>query len=204
MWYFNGEIIKTPKTMVISDITHPKAIFRDSDMLTSLGIKPYSEVTPNSRYYSRGELTLDTSGDEVVATYAGADRGVDALKENMLESIDSTVAAMQGSIDWYWLRADKGGKAVPSEISDYATTIYSEQATKESEVAALTTLEEIMEYENRPHTEVRKVAVYDDEGNVSYGDETESHTRHINMLQHWTANPTDEVDEAFVSLTADA
>jgi hypothetical protein len=203
MWYFNGEIIKTPKTMVISDITHPKAIFRDSDMLTSLGIKPYSEVTPNSRYYSRGELTLDTSGDEVVATYAGADRGVDALKENMLESIDSTVAAMQGSIDWYWLRADKGGKAVPSEISDYATTIYSEQATKESEVAALTTLEEIMEYENRPHTEVRKVAVYDDEGNVSYGDETESHTRHINMCMHWTANPNDEVDPAFVSLTAD-
>ncbi len=85
MWYFNGEIIKTPKTMVISDITHPKEIFRDSDMLTSLGIKPYREVTPNTRYYSRGELTLDTSGDEVVATYAGADRGVDALKENMLK-----------------------------------------------------------------------------------------------------------------------
>jgi hypothetical protein len=204
MWYFNGQTIKTPKEMVISDITYPKAIFRDSDTLTSLGIKPYREVTPNNRYYWNGAFTVDESGDEVVGTYAGTARDVDTLKENMLNTINSQVASKQGSIDWYWARADKGGKAVPSEISDYATTIYSEQATKESEVAALTTLEEIMEYENRSHTEVRKVAVYDDEGNVSYGDETESHTRHINMCMHWTANPTDEVDEAFVSLTADA
>jgi len=203
MWYFNGQTIKTPKEMVISDITYPRAIFRDSDLLSSLGIKPYREVTPNSRYYHNGAFTLDESGAEVVGTYAGTARDVDTLKENMLGVINSQVASKQGSIDWYWARADKGGKAVPSEISDYATTIYSEQATKESEVAALTTLEEIMEYENRSHTEVRKVAVYDDEGNESYGDETTSHTRHINMCKHWTANPTDEVDEAFVSLTAD-
>jgi len=203
MWYFNGQTIKHPKAMVISGITYPKQIFRDSDTLTSLGIKPYSVATPDSRYYWNGAFTLDESGAEVVGTYAGTARDVDTLKENMLGVIDSQVASKQGSIDWYWARADKGGKAVPSEISDYATTIYSEQATKESEVAALTTLEEIMEYENRSYTEVRKVAVYDDEGNESYGDETTSHTRHINMCKHWTANPTDEVDEAFVSLTAD-
>lgn len=203
MWYFNGQTIKTPKEMVISDITYPRAIFRDSDTLTSLGIKPYSETTPDSRYYWNGAFTLDESGAEVVGTYAGTARDVDTLKASMLDTINSQVASKQGAIDWYWARADKGGKAIPSEISDYATTIYSEQATKESEVVALSTLEEIMEYENRSHTEVRKVAVYDDEGNVSYGDETTSSTRHINMLQHWTANPTDEVDEAFVSLTAD-
>ncbi len=203
MWYFNGQTIKTPKEMVISGITYPRAIFRDSDTLTSLGIKPYSETTPDSRYYWNGAFTLDESGAEVVGSYAGTARDVDTLKASMLDTINSQVASKQGSIDWYWARADKGGKAIPSEISDYATTIYSEQATKESEVNALSTLEEIMEYENRSHTEVRKVAVYDDEGNVSYGDETTSSTRHINMLQHWTANPTDEVDEAFVSLTAD-
>ena len=203
MWYYNTQIIKTPKTMVISDITYPRAIFRDSSTLASLGIKPYSETTPDSRYYWNGAYTVDTSGDEVVGTYAGIARDVDTLKASMLDTINSEVASKQDAIDWYWARADKGGTAVPSEISDYATTIYSEQTTKESEVNALTTLEEIMEYENRSHTEVRKVAVYDDEGNVSYGDETESSTRHINMLQHWTANPTDDVDPAFVSLTAD-
>ena len=199
MWYFNGEIIRTPKTMVISDITHPKAIFRDGDMLTSLGIKPYSEVTPDSRYYWNGAYTVDTSGDEVVATYAGADRDVDTLKGRMLDTINSQVKSKQGAIDWYWARADKGGTAVPSAISDYATTIYTEQATKETEVAALDTLDKIKEYENRAYTEVRKV----DNGDGTYGPETESSAREINMLQHWTANPTDEVDPAFVSLTAD-
>ena len=67
MWYFNGEVIKTPKAMTISDVTHPKTIFRDSEMLASLGIKAYSTVTPDGRYYWNGELTTDESGDEVAA-----------------------------------------------------------------------------------------------------------------------------------------
>ena len=180
--------------MVISDITHPRQIFRDSATLTSLGIKPYREVTPDSKYYWNGAFTVDESGDEVVGTYAGTARDVDTLKTNMLATINSQVASRQGAIDWYWVRADKGGKAVPLDIASYATTIYTEQATKESEIAALSTLDEIMEYENRPHTEVRRTGV---------GDETVSSTRHINMCTHWTANPTDEVDPAFVSLTAD-
>ena len=185
--------------MVISDITYPRAIFRDSDTLTSLGIKPYSETTPDSRYYWNGAFTLDDSGDEVVGTYAGTARDVDTLKENMLGVINPQVASKQGAIDWYWARADKGHTAVPANIATYATTIYSEQATKESEVAALSTLDAIKLYEATPYTEVRKVENEDG----TYGDETESSTRHINMLQHWTANPTDEVDPAFVSLTAD-
>jgi len=194
MWYFNGQIIKTPKEMVIDGITHPRQIFRDSDTLASLGIKPYSETTPDGRYYHNGAFTVDESGDEVVGTYAGIAKDVATLKASMLDTINSQVAGKQSAIDWYWARAEKGGKAVPLDIASYATTIYSEQATKEGEVAALSTLDEIMEYENRPHTEVRRTGV---------GDETTSSTRHINMLEHWTANPNDEVDPAFVSLTAD-
>ena len=203
MWYFNGETIKTPKAMVISDVTHPPGIFRDSAMLTSLGIKPFSTVTPDSRYYYNGAYTVDTSGAEVVGTYAGTAKDVASLKASMLDTINTQVAAMQGDIDWYWARADKGHTAVPSNIATYATTIYSEQATKESEVAALSTLDAIIEYENRPYTEVRKVSVYDEDGNFVEYSGTTSHTRHINMCKHWTANPNDRVDPAFVSLTAD-
>ena len=200
MWYFNGEIIKTPKTMVISDITHPPGIFRDSAMLTSLGIKTYRSVTPDLRYYSSGAKTVDTSGDEVVGTYAGTARDVATLKAGMLEVINSQMASKMGAIDWYWARADKGGTAVPSAISTYATTIYSEQATKESEVAALDTIAKIIEYEARAYTEVRK-DVKDD--GTYHASDTTSYARSINMLEHWTANPTDEVDAGQVSLTAD-
>jgi hypothetical protein len=203
MWYFNGQTIKHPKEMVIGGIKYPKAIFRDSDTLTSLGIKPYRMVTPDSRYYWNGEFTIDTSGDEVVGTYAGTARDVGTLKANMLNVIDSQVASRQGAIDWYWVRADKGGKAIPDAIATYATTIYSEQATKEAEVNAIATLEEVMAYENKPYTETRKVKHTDEDGNETYGDETTTHTRHINECTHFTANPTDEVDLAFVSLVAD-
>jgi hypothetical protein len=185
--------------MVISDITYPRAIFRDSSTLASLGIKPYSETTPDNRYYSNGAYTVDTSGAEVVGTYAGTARDVATLKANMLSEINSQVALKLGAIDWYWARADKGGTAVPANIATYATTIYSEQATKETEVAALDTLAKIITYENKPHTEVRKV----DNGDGTYGPTTTSSAREINMINHWTANPNDEVDEAFVSLTAD-
>ena len=205
MWYFNGETIKTPKAMVISDITHPPGIFRDSAMLTSLGIKPFSTVTPDSRYYNNGAYTVDTSGAEVVGTYAGVAKDIATLKAAMLEVINSQVASKMGAIDWYWARADKGGTAVPANIATYATTIYTEQATKETEVAALDTLAKIITYENKPHTEVRKVEVYNADGSFKeyHASDTTTSTRHINMCTHYSDNPTDEVDPAFVSLVAD-
>ena len=203
MWYFNGQIIKTPKAMVISDVTHPKGIFRDSATLTSLGIKAYREVTPDSRYYWNGAYSVDTSGSEVVGTYASTPRDVATLKANMLEKARSAVASRLADIDWYWSRAAKGGTAVPSNIATYATALYSEHETIKTAINAISDLAGVMAYENKPHTETRKVAVYDDEGNVSYGDETTTATRHIDMCTHFTANPTDEVDPAFVSLVAD-
>ena len=203
MWYFNGQIIKTPKSMEISDVLYPRTIFKDSTTLTSLGIKAYREVTPDSRYYWNGEFTVDTSGSEVVGTYASTARDVATLKAGMLSKANSAVASRHDAIDWYWSRAAKGGTAVPSNIATYATALYSEHETIKTAINAITDLAGVMAYENKPHTETRKVAVYDDDGNVSYGDETYTATRHIDMCTHFTANPTDEVDPAFVSLVAD-
>ena len=204
MWYYNKEIIKTPKAIVIDDITHPKAIFRDSAMLTSLGIKPYREVTPDSRYYWNGDFTVDTSGDEVVGTYAGTARDLADLRTSMLEKTENCVAGKLEAIDWYWARAAKGGTAVPSNIASYATTLYSEHETKKSEIAALNTLAKIIEYENRAYTETRKVEVYDSDGNMTYhASNTTTYARKIDMCTHFTANPNDPTDAGLVSLTAD-
>ena len=203
MWYFNSQTIKTPKTMVISDITHPRQIFRDSAMLTSLGIKPMRIVRPDSRYYWDGAYTVDASGDEVVGTYAGTARDVDTLKANMLSKANSAAASRHATIDWYWSRADKGGTAVPSDIATYATALYSEHETIKTAINALSDLAGVMAYENKPHTETRKVATYNDDGEFVAYVGTETSTRHIDMCTHYSANPTDEVDPAFVSLVAD-
>jgi hypothetical protein len=203
MWYYNSQIIKTPKAMEIGDVLYPKAIFRDSAQLTALGIKPYSEVTPDSRYYWNGAYTVDTSGAEVVGTYAGTARDVATLKTGMLAKTNSAVASRLAAIDWYWSRAAKGGTAVPSNIATYATALYSEHETIKTAIAALDTIAKIKTYENKPHTETRKVKNTAEDGTVTYGPATTTATRHIDMCTHFTANPTDEVDAGFVSLVAD-
>ena len=203
MWYFNGQIIKTPKSMEISDVLYPRTIFKDSATLTSLGIKAYREVTPDSRYYWNGEFTVDTSGSEVVGTYASTARDVATLKANMLAKANSAAASRHDAIDWYWSRAAKGGTAVPSNIATYATALYSEHETIKTAINAISDLAGVMAYENKPHTETRKVKNTAEDGTVTYGPATTTATRNIDMCTHFTANPTDEVDPAFVSLVAD-
>jgi hypothetical protein len=204
MWILqDNTIIKTPVQVTIDGKTYPRLIFTEPDTIVGLGIKEYHEIVPDNKYYWNGAYTLDRTDDTVIGTYASNPRDVEQLKEGMLSTINSQVSSIQGGIDWYWSRASKGGKAVPTEIEAFATTIYAEQVTKEAEVTALTTLEDVMLYEATPYTEVRKVEHYSGEGVETYGPELEEPaTRHINMLMHWTTNPMDEIDPAFVSLTA--
>ena len=203
MWYFNGQIIKTPKEMTIGDLQYNKSLFRDSEKMKELGIKPYREVTPDNRYYWPGSYSVDTSGDEVVATYASVGRDTDELTKQMLGLIKSQLTSKLEVTDWYYLRKLRTGTDVPSDIQDYSDALYSEYDTKKSEISAMTKISQIMEYENRPHTEVRKVESTDENGKTIYGPKTTSDTIEINMCMHWVASPNDKVDPAFVSLTAD-
>jgi len=205
MWYYDGQIIKTPKAMQIGDLKYPKALFQDATKMAELGIKPYREVTPDSRYHSTGAYTVDTSGDEVVGTYAGADRDVATLRTNMLAQTKGAVTSRLERIDWYWIRASKsGGAAVPSAIATYSAALYTEYADKKTEIAALDTLAKIKEYEARAYTQVDKVKEYDGEGNFTgyHASNTVSSAKKIDMVTHYTTHP-DDVDAGLVSLTAD-
>ena len=205
MWYYDSQIIRHPKAMVISGITHPKGIFRDSTMLASLGIKPYRETRQDSRYYWDGAYSVDATGDEVVGTYAGTVKNLADLRAVMLSKMNSNVKALLSEIDWYWQRAAKGNDAVPSAIATYATTIYSEKDTKETEIGNLNTIAKIKEYEARAYTQVDKVKVYDGDGVFTgyHGSNTTSTAREIDMCTHFTVNPNIPTDAGFVSLTAD-
>ena len=199
MRYYDSQIIKTPKAMVISGITHHKGIFRDSTMLASLGIKPYRETRQDKKYYSPGSYSVDTSGSEVVGTYAGTARDLATLRTTMLENTNSHAADLHMAIDWYWTRAAKGGTAVPSNIATYATALYSEHETKKTEIAALDTIAKIIEYGNRAYTETRKQQNADGSYHAS---NTYTSAREINMCRHFSTSPN-KIDAGFVSLTAD-
>jgi len=203
MWYYNGQIIKTPKTMTISGLQYTKELFLDASKMAELGIKPYRSVTPDNRYFNNGGYSVDESGDEVVGTYSQVGKNTDSLTKNMLSSIKSQLSNRLAETDWYYLRKLRTGTDVPSDIQDYSDTLYSEYDTKKTEISAMNKISQIEEYENRPHTSVRKVETINSAGKTIYGPETKSTTRHINMCNHWTSNPNDDVDPAFVSLTAD-
>ena len=204
MWYYDSKVIKTPKTMVISDITYPASIFSNSDTLTSLGIKLYREVVSDSRYYTNGSYSVDTSGAEVVGTYAGVAKDLASLRAAMLEKTENYAAALHADIDWYWTRASKGGTAVPSNIASYATALYSEHETKKTQIAALNTIAKIIEYESRAYTETMKQEVYNEDGSFKEYHASNTYTRalKINMCEHFSVHP-DKTDAGQVSLTAD-
>jgi len=204
MWYYNGQIIKTPKTMTISGLQYTKELFLDASKMAELGIKPYRSVTPDNRYFNNGGYSVDESGDEVVGTYSQVGKNTDELTKNMLSSIKSQLSNRLAETDWYYLRKLRTGTDVPADIQDYSDTLYSEYDTKKSEISAMNKISQIEEYENRPHTSVTKVKHTNEKtAKETYGPETKSTTRHINMCEHWTSNPNDDVDPTFVSLTAD-
>ncbi len=205
MWYFNSEIIKTPKSMVISDVTYPAAIFKDSAMLETLGILPYRvDNTINQRYYWTGETTVAEVSGVMVATVTGIEKDVDSLKASMVSKVRSSVSSKLASTDWMVIRASEGGTAVSTEMSTYRSALRTESNAKETEIDALTTLADVIAYENTPFTEVRKVKHTAEDGTETYGPETESHSRAIDMCNHFDAvDPEAETDPAFVSLTED-
>ena len=197
MWLQNGtQIIKTPRSLTVGDITYPSAVFRDADLLATLGITPYSEVKVNQRYYWQGELTIADG----VGTYAEIDRDVDQLKEGMVSTVKGQVGSKLKATDWQVIREMDGGSAMSQDLKDYRTAIRAEGNAKETEILALTTLADVIAYENTPYTSVRKIKHTTDDGVETYGPETEESDVELNMTMHFEADVND--DPAFVSLTA--
>jgi len=200
MWLHNNNVIKTPKSLTIEGTTYPKQIFRDADLLATLGITPYSETTVDNRYYWSGNVTIVDG----VGTPESLPRDVDGLKEQMISTIKSQVGSRLKSTDWQVIREMDGGTAMSADVKAYRSAIRAEGNAKEAEVNALVTLDDVMLYEATPFTEVRKIKHTSEEGVETYGPETDEHTREINMTMHFDAvDPLAEIDPAFVSLIKD-
>ena len=204
MWFVGntetGFTVNKARGLTIGDVQYPRNIFVlwSKDELAAIGIKPYSEVRPDKRYYSDGALTRTETDGEIVGTYAAIDKDVDALKETMLSSVKSIAGSLQSQVDWYWSREAKGGTAVPGEIATHATAIYTVMEAKETAINALVNLDDVILYQNTPMVETRKIKHTSDDGVETYGPETETSDREVDQVTHgW---PSLEVDPAFVSI----
>ena len=66
MWYYNGQIIKTPKTMTIGDLQYNKEVFHNPEKLKELGIKPFRRVMPDLTVIDIS-VSIDTSQLSLIA-----------------------------------------------------------------------------------------------------------------------------------------
>ena len=198
-----AKIIRSPVSIEINGITYPRNIFTkwSKAELAAIGLYPYREVSVDTKYYWQGQVSY-AIGDEVVATYTTTDRDVDSLKDGMKAQVKALAASKLAETDWMVTRAMEGGTAVPEAVTAYRAAVREASNTKESEIDALTSINEIKAYEAKPYVEVRKVKHTDEEGVETYGPETEESNRNISMVTGgWPVDPLAEVDPAFVSLT---
>ena len=193
----NKTIIKTPKSITVNGVTHPRQIFKDAQSLADIGIVPYSENKVNDKYYWQGELTIADG----VGTYAEIPRDVDTLKKGMIEQSRATASSILARDDWMSIRESEGGTAMASNLKSYRADVRTESGTKETEINALADLAAIKLYDATPYTQVSKVWDNDSE---DWGSDTVSRTVQINMSVHYEAvDPNAEVDPSSVSLTKD-
>lgn len=199
-------IISTPASITINGVTHPKSIFTrwTAAELKDIGILPYEETAVDNRYYSSGAVTYSVGAEKVTGSYEGTARNVDDLKKQMKETVKSIAAGLLSKTDWMVIRAAEGGTAVPSNVATYRAAVRTESNEKETAIDALSNIAAIIAWESAPYDEVRKVGVYDEEGNrTGWEAENQTNRRSINKTTTFFAvDPLAEVDEAFVSLTA--
>ena len=208
MWFVGnteaGFVVNKARGLTIGDTQYPRNIFVlwSKEELAAIGIKPYSETRLDQRYYNQGALTRTEVDGEILGTYAAIDKDVDAIKNTMLGTVKSIAGSLQSDVDWYWSRAAKGGTAVPSTIATHATAIYTVMDTKESAIAALSTLDAIKAYQNKPMVGTYKVKHTAEDGTETYGPETYTLNHEVDQVTHgWPSLA--EVDPSFVSLVGE-
>jgi len=209
MWYVDSVgLVKTPRGVTIDGIQHPRNIFRlwSKDELAAIGIKPASITSVDTRYNNTGALTWDTSGEEVVGTYATTEKAVADLKTEMKATVKSIASSTLASSDWMHIRGGDGGTAMPDDWKTYRAAVRATSNTKETEIDALADLDAVKAYENHPVTYTRKT--YDDAAET-WGAPNVTTDTTINKVfwtelgshaDSWPTSPDHTADPSFVSV----
>ena len=212
MWYVNSiGLVKTPRGVTIDGVQHPRNIFTlwSKADLAAIGIKPASITAVDTRYNNTGEITWDTSGAEVVGTYATTAKAVAGLKTEMKDTVSSIASSTLASSDWMQHREAEGGTAMPADWKTYRAAVRTASNTKETEIDALANLDAVKAYEAHPVTYTRKTVTYDGDGNPVYGSPnitTDTTVNKVNWTEEgghadsWPIAPDHTADPSFVSV----
>ena len=159
------QVYTRPKAITIGDVSYPQNIFMlwSSDELEAIGI--YEVVVDNSNfknpsYYINTDQSFDFANDVVTASYGTAtakalddhthtdpDTGeetlVHGLKWNHNQVIINQAYGLLQPNDWYVVREQEAGTAIPADWSTFRTDVRSTAADMQSKINACTTVDEL-------------------------------------------------------------
>jgi hypothetical protein len=155
------QVYTRPKAITIGDVSYPQNIFMlwSSDELEAIGI--YEVVVDNSNfknpsYYINTNQSFDFANDVVTASYGTATpRALDdttdpdtgdvthGLKWNHNQVIINQAYGLLQPNDWYVVREQEAGTAIPADWSTFRTDVRSTAADMQSKIDACTTVDEL-------------------------------------------------------------
>ena len=155
------QVYTRPKAITIGDVSYPQNIFMlwSSDELEAIGI--YEVVVDNSNfknpsYYINTNQSFDFANDVVTASYGTAtpkqlddttdpDTGevTHGLKLNHNQVIINQAYGLLQPNDWYVVREQEAGTAIPADWSTFRTDVRSTAADMQSKINACTTVDEL-------------------------------------------------------------
>ena len=166
MWALveNNQVSKVytrPKAITIGDVSYPQNIFMlwSSDELEAIGI--YEVVVDNDNfknpsYYINTNQSFDFANDVVTASYGTAtpkalddttdpDTGdvTHGLKWNHNQVIINQAYGLLQPNDWYVVREQEAGTAIPADWSTFRADVRSTAATMQGLIDACTTVDEL-------------------------------------------------------------
>jgi len=127
-----------------------------SDELKSVGITYEADPEPfDSKYYfSAGNpRQLDNSTDDKGNVTTG-------VRTNVLEEQKTAAGQLLSSSDWYVVRKSETDEAIPSNVTTYRAAVRTVCGTREAEIAAVKTTQELEALMNAP------AKITDDAGKV--------------------------------------
>ena len=155
------QVYTKPKAITIGDVSYPQNIFMlwSSDELEAIGI--YEVVVDNSNfknpsYYINTNQSFDFANDVVTASYGTAtaknlddttdpDTGdvTHGLKWNHNQVIINQAYGLLQPNDWYVVREQEAGTAIPADWTTFRTDVRSTAADMQSKIDACTTVDEL-------------------------------------------------------------
>ena len=199
MWYdeHTNAVIKTPREITRNGMVYPRQIFRrwSKSELAELGIRPARVEAPDSRYYKTCAENYNLDGDECVISYDSSEKDVEELKKELVWKVKKNVGSTLSSSDWMVLRATDGGTAMTDSWITYRNEVRRHGNALEAGIESFASVEAVRNFQNHSVTEVRYIAVSDEEGNKSPGEEKEEVQRIVDKTYwDWPVSPDAEAD----------